>query len=493
MSVGPTALSSLLVQRLDAVLGTQLAQHGNTNAATPGAVIPPGGADGLRPDPQGRDADQLGNLTGRERAALREAAEQADLAAALRSRFVSTDTTRSAPTTLGQTARVILTLLAQYPETAPALAGKAPLWSSEADQDNGHDNASQGTGGRPGPAGATPGEPRTIQGPGADDGAGQDAAGQGADADAQAQANTNASATGNARNAAAGGTNAAAAAAETAADDTASLAAGARPGAANANTGAQGADGARAATLNTNGPQPGPLAQALRQALETSGLFYESHLSDVAYGQRGIAQLRAEPQAALDASQAQAINTPVPKQSILADNPRFNLPTNAAPTMAQADGSPAGGSAATWSASTPGHAPAAPPGIHPDATLLVRQQLEVLANQTLAWEGTAWPGTEMWWEIRREPRDENAYAATADAPGTWATRLVLTMPRLGTVEANISLSGQRLALQIVAPESDNEIAARSSDLRKRLETAGLELTQLTVSAHAPEPEPAPWP
>ncbi|ANN66834.1 flagellar hook-length control protein FliK [Bordetella bronchialis] len=475
MSVGPTALSSLLVQRLDAVLGTQLAQQGSTNTALRDAVIPPAGPDGLRPDPRGRGGDQLGNLTGRERAALREAAEQADLAAALRSRFVSTDTTPSAPTTLGQTARVILTLLAQYPETAPALAGKAPLWSGDAAPDG----TAQDAAGRPGQAGTGAADPRAIAGPGGDKGTGQEAGGQNAAANASA---------GSARNAAAGGA-APALSSAAAADDGSPTTAATR---ADNAAGAQQAQAARAATLPSGGPQPGPLAQALRQAIESSGVFYESHLGDVAFGQRTVAQVRGEPQAALDAGQAQPIQTPVPKQSILADQPRFNLPTHAAPTMAQADGTPSGGAASTWSASTPGHAPAPPPGIHPDATLLVRQQLEVLANQTLAWEGTAWPGAGMWWEIRRESRDENAYAdADIEPPAGWATRVVLTMPRLGTVEANISLSGQRLALQIVAPESESEIAAGGNDLRKRLESAGLQLTQLSVSAHAPAPEPAP--
>ncbi|ARP81465.1 hypothetical protein CAL12_12050 [Bordetella genomosp. 8] len=482
MSIGPTALSSLLVQRLDAVLGTQLAQQGSTNTALRDAVIPPGGADGVRPDPQGRGNDQLGNLTGRERAALREAAEQAELAAALRSRFVSTGTTPSAPTTLGQTARVILTLLAQYPETAPALAGKAPLWSGDGSTDTGHDGAAQGMGARPGGMGAVAGEPRPVQERG--DGAQQDMDGQNQGAQAS---------TGSARDQAAGGAGkaAAASAAQNAADDVTQLANGPRPGAGTAATGAQGADAARATALHPGAPQAGPLAQALKQAIETSGLFYESHLSDVAYGKRGLDQLRTEPQAGLDASQAETIQTPVPKQSILADNPRFNLPTSAAPTMPQADGTPTSGSAPTWSGSTPAHAPAAPPGIHPDATLLVRQQLEVLANQTLAWEGTAWPGTGMWWEIRREQQDGSAYMGDLDQPAGWATRLVLTMPRLGTVEASISLSGQQLSLQIVAPEGEREIAAGGADLRKRMEGAGLQLTQLSISAHAPAPEPAP--
>jgi hypothetical protein len=475
MSIGPTALSSLLVQRLDAVLGTQLAQHGGPNVATlQDAVIPPGGADGMRPGPQGRGGELADGITTQDRAALRQAAQQADLAAALRSRFVSTDTTPSAPTTLGQTARVILTLLAQYPDTAPALAGKAPLWAGETE----HDAAPDGSGAtmtRGQASGTPPGETRPIQGPGGDDSADPDMAGRNASTGANAAAASGKGATGAAAQAAQAGPD----------TDTAT----ARTGAAQSNAGAQAAMAARAA-LPGGAPHPGQLALALKQAIETSGLFYESHLGDVAYGQRGAAQLRAEPQAALDAAQAAPINTPVPKQSILAENPRFNLPTQAAPMMAQADGLPSGGSAPTWSASTPGTPPAPPPGIHADAALLVRQQLEVLANQTLAWEGTAWPGTDMWWEIRREPRDQ-AQPEAAQAKDAWATRLVLTMPRLGTVEARLTLSGQRLGLQIVAPNGEAEIAAGGEALRQRLDSAGLELAQLTVSAYAPPLESMP--
>jgi hypothetical protein len=471
--VGPTALSSLLVQRLDAVLGTQLAQQGGSNTASlRDAVIPPGRSDALRPGPQGRGADLLENLSIHDRAALREAAEQAELATALRSRFVSTDTTPSAPTTLGQTARVILTLLAQYPDTAPALAGKAPLWAGAGDPDGTPDGAA-GAPSRGTAAGPQAGEPRPIQAPGTDDGAQPDLAQQGTSGGAAVAA----------KGAAAAPPASGAALPEGA--STAGHAGTGQPGSAS-----QAATAAGAATLQPGTPQAGALAQALRQAIEGSGLFYESHLSDVAYGQRSAGQVRAEPQAGLDPSQTAPIQTPVPKQSILADNPRFNLPTQAAPLMAQADGLPSTGTAPTWSASTPATPPAPPPGIHPDAALLVRQQLEVLANQTLAWEGTAWPGADMWWEIRREPRDQTR-AAAPEAPAAWATRLVLTMPRLGTVEARLSLSGQTLGLQIVAPDGETEIAAGGAALRQRLQDAGLELAQLTVSAHAPALEPIP--
>ena len=50
----------------------------------------------------------------------------------IRDRVTSSDTTASAPTTLGTTARAILSLLAQYPDAAPAVLGRAPLWSPNA-------------------------------------------------------------------------------------------------------------------------------------------------------------------------------------------------------------------------------------------------------------------------------------------------------------------------------------------------------------------------
>ncbi|ANT18184.1 hypothetical protein A8B88_05045 [Bordetella pertussis] len=110
-------------------------------------------------------------------------------------------------------------------------------------------------------------------------------------------------------------------------------------------------------------PAAPALAQALRQTLQTSGLFYESHLSDLAFGKRSVQQLQAEPQARLPAAGAEPAATP-------------RAPENAAPARALPAAEPA-------PASQPaGHAPGAPvPGIHQDATLLVRQQLDVLANQ----------------------------------------------------------------------------------------------------------------
>ncbi|MEK0114996.1 flagellar hook-length control protein FliK, partial [Bordetella pertussis] len=158
MSVGPPALGSILVQRLDAVLGTTMSAQSNlVSGARPDAVAQPGEA--ARPgasqtatrDP--RQAVQAGGERGaRQGAAGVDAKTAAALALAARGLQTSTGTTASAPTTLGQTARTILALLAQYPGQAPAVSVRAPLWTPPA-----QDGASPPASGQP--AAAAPSAP----------------------------------------------------------------------------------------------------------------------------------------------------------------------------------------------------------------------------------------------------------------------------------------------------------------------------------------------
>ncbi|KDB59306.1 flagellar hook-length control protein FliK [Bordetella bronchiseptica B18-5 (C3)] len=412
MSVGPPALGSILVQRLDAVLGTTMSAQSNlVSGARPDAVAQPGEA--ARPgasqtatrDP--RQAVQAGGERGaRQGAAGVDAKTAAALALAARGLQTSTGTTASAPTTLGQTARTILALLAQYPGQAPAVSARAPLWTPPA-----QDGASPPAGGQP--AAAAPNAP------------------------AQASAG-------------AGG-----------AASTPSRPEAAQAGAAGARPPAQPPPATLAALAGRAVLPAAPaLAQALRQTLQASGLFYESHLSDLAFGKRSVQQLQAEPQARLPAAGAEPAATP-------------RAPENATPARAlpAAEAAPPGQPAT--------HTPGAPvPGIHQDATLLVRQQLDVLANQMLAWQGQAWPGAPMEWEVAREHGDD-----AAGQPGThWATRLKLNLPRLGTVEARLNLAANQLVLHVVAPDSAAEIGAAADALRQQLSAAGLTLTNLSVDA-----------
>ncbi|WP_063581345.1 flagellar hook-length control protein FliK [Achromobacter ruhlandii] len=447
MSVGPAALGNVLVQRLDAVLGTTMsaASANQVSGARPDAVSQPGNldkpgsADGSNRDP--RQGIQTGGARGDRPATVIDAKTAAALALAARGLVTSSDTTASAPTTLGTTARAILALLAQYPETAPAVQGRAPLWTADAPA------PSSGTPAQPAAGQSNPQQPAAQPAPGATAPTPGGAAPAGAPA----------------------ASTAAAAAAAVAADPATDAPATAKPErpavAGGAPAGAKGADGAAHATLAGAAPSARALGQALRAALQTSGLFYESHLTDMVFGRSNPAQLQQEPQARLTRGAAAD-----------ADGARPRADTTA-PT-----GRAGGESTATGGASTP--APGAPiSGIHQDLTLLVRQQLDVLANQALTWQGEAWPGAPMEWEVERDP-----YGGDPDSAGsTWATRLKLDLPRLGLVDARLNLAGDQLVLQVVAPHSAAEINESSDLLRSRLLAAGLTLSHLVVNVVDPRP------
>lgn len=123
------------------------------------------------------------------------------------------------------------------------------------------------------------------------------------------------------------------------------------------------------------------------------------------------------------------------------------------------------------------------PAVHPDATTLVRQQLDTLATQQLRWMGEAWPGTPMQWQILREQDDTPARGQgepDAIGDGVWSTRLVLEFPNLGTVEARIKLTGNSIEARLAAPASVNLLAGARAQLQDRLAATGLDLTALAV-------------
>lgn len=395
MSPGPSALGTILIQRLDAVMGSTLAAHANLisgarpNAVTqPGALARPGESENATSTDKRNTVDPAG-MQDKGQAILRDAKLQTVLLATSGEQTTSTEATASAPTTLGQTARTILALLAQYPERAPSLSGKAPLWP--------------------------PTSASTVQSPALTPQESPTPSSPSAAMTAKTEAQT----------------------------ATALLL---------ANNPKQTTLTSAEVQVMARMPEPSVavLAQSLRQTLQHSGLFYESHLADLAFGRRTIAQLESEPQARLA--------------------PASNNPAGTALRTANLEGLVGNGTHAGTHTVT---------GIHSDASLLVRQQLDVLAYQAFAWRGEAWPGTPLEWEIERGKKDT---AGSQDTLHTWTTRLTLDLPRLGKVEARLSLAGNQLVMQLVAPFAEQQISASSDKLRERLLAAGLTLSNISVSA-----------
>ncbi|MBR7960689.1 flagellar hook-length control protein FliK [Burkholderia vietnamiensis] len=287
-------------------------------------------------------------------------------------------------------------------------------------------------------------------------------------------------------------------------------------------------------------PPVAALRAALAQAVSESGLFYESHLAQWLAGQRPLAALMREPQAQLatvpvqaapDAAQhpsadeldellAQRLPLPaatasraavppgVPETPGAAPHPFAPAPQSApasarpasAPGVAElpdplgehpgAHWTPARAELAAASLDPQAQAQASNP-VHPAAVPLVRQQLDALATDQFRWAGEAWPGARLDWTI--EPDDSGGHASRGgDDTGdgiAWRTRLTLTLPSLGTVDAELVLNGRQLVARLRANSAGaDRLTRHEAALRQRFEGSGLQLGGLSIRAVGDEPD-----
>lgn len=247
---------------------------------------------------------------------------------------------------------------------------------------------------------------------------------------------------------------------------------------------------AQPAPLNANQPIAGkPPASAaelvplLRQAITQSGMFYEAHQSQWVLNARPLETLLSQPQ-----GRHSALAGPVPPTQDFRPSPTPTATTATAATPAIQEAT-AADTAPRALAAAPQQAPL-PPGqpVAPDLLPIVQQQLEALATQTYVWQGQAWPGQPMQWEIVEEDGGRQA-DGEAEAP-PWQTRLTLTMPQLGEVRAALRIAGGELTLSISAASGDAamRLANGGDALRGQLAAAGLALGGFTVGHHEPRPE-----
>lgn len=289
-----------------------------------------------------------------------------------------------------------------------------------------------------------------------------------------------------------------------------------------------------AAVRAANQPAPAlpaaALAAALAKTVDESGLFYESHLVQWLAGQRTTASLAGEPQARadsrtmplpLDFAAARGDTANAAKAAYAADAADAADAWLDGPQLSRASGAgfPDAQSAARTVAlpqtpqqaaalaasvrdvpetvfSTPASASAAAAaltpresavqaslaaGIHPSTIPLVRQQLDVLATDQFRWSGEAWPGARFEWEISPRERDARAHDGSIEDERAWRTRLTLSLPTLGTVDAELVLTGQQLSARINASaDGAARLVADGDAFRRQLEAAGIGLAALSI-------------
>ncbi|SMC23468.1 hook-length control protein FliK [Andreprevotia lacus DSM 23236] len=219
-------------------------------------------------------------------------------------------------------------------------------------------------------------------------------------------------------------------------------------------------------------PDPAQIASRLQQKVAESGLFYESHQVEWAGGQRPLQALLREPQN--QPAQASAAQQPVANPAAAdADTPlmtdRAQLQSAALSSLAVQGGDD-----------------------RPPIQSLVQQQLNALEQKPLVWQGQAWPGQPMRWQLQTQDGGERDANSPDDAEAMrWQSRLDLHLPSLGNVSISTDLFQGRFSLrfQTDTPEAAQRLQAGQQQLGQQFVAAGLTLAAVPVFAVNGEPEP----
>jgi len=187
----------------------------------------------------------------------------------------------------------------------------------------------------------------------------------------------------------------------------------------------------KAALMATPGADPAGVAQKLRDAVASSGLFYESHVAEWAEGKRPLASLLLEPQMQR-AAQGDAART----------------------------------------------------GTDLASAQLINLQLHTHEQARVQWQGEAWPGQQMQWDISRDtPEGQQQDGAEADEATAWRSSVRFQFPLLGDLAAQVVLQGGRVAIQLQAGSEDSAATLRqhAARLEAALDAAGWPLTSLSIA------------
>ncbi|APA67258.1 flagellar hook-length control protein FliK [Janthinobacterium sp. 1_2014MBL_MicDiv] len=193
------------------------------------------------------------------------------------------------------------------------------------------------------------------------------------------------------------------------------------------------------------GTDPAQVAHKLRDAVGSSGLFYESHVAEWAEGKRPLASLLLEPQMQ---------------------------------KAAQGETQKSGTDLAS--------------------AQLINLQLHTHEQARVQWQGEAWPGQKMQWDIAKDaPEGGQHDGRDGDEEATaWRSSVRFQFPLLGDLAAQVVLQGGRVAIQMQAGSegSAETLRQHAARLEAALDAAGWPLSSLTIAgkpdaAEAPDAAP----
>ena len=191
----------------------------------------------------------------------------------------------------------------------------------------------------------------------------------------------------------------------------------------------------KTALMSTPGADPAQLAHKLRDVVGSSGLFYESHVAEWAEGKRPLASLLLEPQMQ-KAQQGDMART----------------------------------------------------GTDLASAQLINLQLHTHEQARVQWQGEAWPGQKMQWDISRDaPEGQQQDGSDGEEDATaWRSSVRFQFPQLGDLAAQVVLQGGRVSIQMQAGSegSAETLRQHGARLEAALAAAGWPLTSLGIASTA---------
>ena len=109
---------------------------------------------------------------------------------------------------------------------------------------------------------------------------------------------------------------------------------------------------------------------------------------------------------------------------------------------------------------------------------VVRHQLDTLDTRQVVWNGLIWHGQPIEWEVTEQG------PASPDTPEEqpWRTRLRLTLPRLGAIEATLRIGARGVTIMLDAASGDAAatLAEHQGELKHALRGAGVMPLSITI-------------
>ena len=185
--------------------------------------------------------------------------------------------------------------------------------------------------------------------------------------------------------------------------------------------------------MATPGTDPSQVAQNLRDAVGSSGLFYESHVAEWADGKRPLASLLLEPQ----------------MQKTLQGEVMKN-------------------------------------GTDLAAAQLINLQLHTHEQARVQWQGEAWPGQKMQWDITKDEPEGGQHPGQDEDATAWRSSVRFQFPLLGDLSAQVVLQGGKVQIQMQAGSeaSAETLRQHAARLEASMEAAGWPLSSLTIAGKA---------